>query len=105
MISSFDDRASPRPPKIAPNETNTALKPNTNRNDPSNTFPLLTENPAANERYPGTKGKTHGDKKEMTPAINAKGKAVTRTPEKICSTKKSLIPNSPFQLAGLKKLR
>ena len=73
----------------------TKLKPRTNSKDPSKTFPRLTEKPAANERYPGTRGRTHGERKETTPAIKANGKAVTRKPEKICSTKKSLIPPTP----------
>jgi hypothetical protein len=29
------------------------------------------ETPDIKERYPGTKGKTHGDKKEIKPAANA----------------------------------
>jgi hypothetical protein len=61
----------------------TKLKPKTKSSDPKNTLPRLTENPAANERYPGTKGSTHGERKEITPAIKAKGKAVIKNPEKI----------------------
>jgi hypothetical protein len=36
-------------------------------------FPLISANetPDIKEIYPGTKGKTHGDKKEINPATNA----------------------------------
>lgn len=97
IVSWCANRVFPTPPKIAPKEINTALKPTTNKKEPNKTFPRLTENPAANERYPGTNGNTHGDKKEITPAINAKGKAATSAPEKICSTKKSFILYLLFQ--------
>ena len=62
---------------------NTKLNPKTNSSEPRKTFPRLTENPAAQERYQGTKGNKHGDRKEIPPAIKAKGKAVTTKPEKI----------------------
>jgi hypothetical protein len=62
---------------------NTKLNPKTNKTDPRRTFPRLAENPAAKDRYPGTRGNTHGERNEITPAINAKGKAVSTNPEKI----------------------
>ena len=45
-------------------------------------IPLILEKPAANARYPGTKGSTQGDTKEMSPARRASGKAVMRNPPK-----------------------
>jgi hypothetical protein len=54
------------------------LNPATKRNDPRSTRPRLFENPAAYEIYPGTSGNTHGDRKEIKPAMTAIGNAVIK---------------------------
>jgi hypothetical protein len=37
-------------------------------------------NPVIKERYPGTKGSTQGDKKEINPALNEINIAIRRDP-------------------------
>ena len=78
MSFSFADTYAPNPPKSAPYEIKRTLKPKTNKTDPSSTRPRLFEKPAAYEMYPGTKGSTQGDKKEINPARRAIGKAVIK---------------------------
>jgi hypothetical protein len=57
-------------------QTNTKVNPEINKKVAINAFDFLIDllafnpNPVINERYPGTKGSTQGDKKEINPALN-----------------------------------
>jgi hypothetical protein len=50
--------------------------------EPIKTLPRDCENPAAKDKYPGTKGRTQGERKEITPTRTAIGKAVSKKPSK-----------------------
>jgi hypothetical protein len=50
------------------------------RMEPIKTLPRFLDIPAANEIYPGTNGSTHGERKEINPAIIAIGNAVSNIP-------------------------
>ena len=102
MISSLAESWLPNPPNNAPKEIKTKLKPSTNKSDPNKTFPRLTEKPAAKDKYPGTNGRTHGERKEITPAIKVNGNAAIRDPVNIWSTKNSFIRCSLFQSSRIK---
>jgi hypothetical protein len=78
MSFSLVEIYAPKPPKSAPYEIKRTLKPRTNKTEPRSTRPRLFEKPAAYEMYPGTKGRTHGDRKEINPARSAIGKAVIK---------------------------
>jgi hypothetical protein len=80
MRSSWTDIRAPNSPKSRPYEIKSALNPSTKRNEPMSTFPRDRENPAAYVKYPGTSGRTHGDRNEMRPARTAIGKAVSKKP-------------------------
>ena len=62
----------PNEPKIAPYEINNAENPNIKSIEPRATRLLRFKSviPAAYERYPGTNGRTQGEKNEIRPAIN-----------------------------------
>ena len=57
-------------------QTKTKVNPTINNKVANKAFDFLNDlftfvpNPVMNERYPGTKGSTQGDKKEIKPALN-----------------------------------
>jgi hypothetical protein len=67
-------------------QTNTKVKPAINNKVAINAFDFLTDllafmpNPVMKDRYPGTKGSTQGDRKEITPALNEINMATKRDP-------------------------
>ena len=87
----------PIPPKNIPMQTNTKVNPVINNKVAINAFDFLIDllafnpNPVIKERYPGTKGSTQGDKKEINPALNEIKMAISRDP---CVTVFIRQPNS-----------
>ena len=59
--------------KRAPDEMKTSEKPRTKANDPRTVRARPPAAPLRNPRYPGTKGKTQGDKNDTSPATKAMG--------------------------------
>jgi hypothetical protein len=66
--------------------TNTKVNPAINSKVAINAFDFLIDllafnpNPVIKERYPGTKGSTQGDRKEINPALNEIKIAIKRDP-------------------------
>ena len=66
--------------------TNTKVNPAINNKVAINAFDFLIDllafnpKPVIKERYPGTKGSTQGDKKEIKPALNEIKIAIKRDP-------------------------
>lgn len=67
-------------------QTKTKVKPAINNKVAINAFDFLIDllsfnpNPVINERYPGTRGSTQGDKKETKPALKEIKMAMSRDP-------------------------
>lgn len=67
-------------------QTNTKVNPAINSKVAINAFDFLIDlfafnpNPVIKERYPGTKGSTQGDRKEINPALNEINIAIRRDP-------------------------
>ncbi len=67
-------------------QTKTKVNPAINNNVAINAFDFLIDllgfnpNPVIKERYPGTKGSTQGDRKEINPALNEISIAMRRDP-------------------------
>jgi hypothetical protein len=67
-------------------QTKTKVKPAINNKVAINAFDFLIDllsfnpNPVIKERYPGTKGSTQGDRKEINPALNEINIAIRRDP-------------------------
>ncbi len=86
MILPFDKNHPPMPPKNIPMQTNTKVKPEMNNRVAKSALDFLTDvlasnpNPVMKERYPGTSGKTQGDKKEMIPALKENKIAINKEP-------------------------
>lgn len=65
-------------------QTNTKVNPAINSKVAINAFDFLIDlfafnpNPVIKERYPGTKGSTQGDRKEINPALNEINIAIRR---------------------------
>src|SRR5579864_2422651 len=74
----FFNRNWPTALAVAPMVMNTAEKPITNAEAELNSFPVepwpslswSTPTPKSMETYPGTRGKTHGERNEINPATN-----------------------------------
>ena len=66
--------------------TNTKVNPAINNKVAINAFDFRIDllafkpNPVIKERYPGTKGSTQGDRKEISPALNEINIAIRRDP-------------------------
>jgi hypothetical protein len=86
IILPYEINHPPIPPKNIPIQTNTKVNPAINSKVAINAFDFLIDllafnpNPVIKERYPGTKGSTHGDKKEINPALNEINIAIRRDP-------------------------
>ena len=86
MVLPLETNQPPIPPKNIPIQTKTKVKPIIKSKVASNAFDFLIDllafkpKPVINERYPGTSGNTHGDKKEITPALNEIKIAINREP-------------------------
>ena len=67
-------------------QTKTKVNPAINNKVAIKAFDFLIDllafnpNPVIKERYPGTKGSTQGDKKEINPALNEINIAIRRDP-------------------------
>ena len=67
-------------------QTKTKVNPAINNKVAINAFDFLIDllvfnpNPVINERYPGTRGSTQGDKKEIKPALKEIRIAINRDP-------------------------
>jgi hypothetical protein len=76
----------PIPPKNIPMQTKTKVNPAINNKVAIKAFDFLIDllafnpNPVIKERYPGTKGSTQGDRKEINPALNEINIAMRRDP-------------------------
>ena len=73
---------SPSAPKSTPYETKRNAKPETKRIEPKTIRRFVANAPDTYPRYPGRSGNTHGDAKEMSPAIAATNEAKRRLPSK-----------------------
>jgi hypothetical protein len=86
IILPYEINHPPIPPKNIPIQTNTKVNPAINSKVAINAFDFLIDllafnpNPVIKERYPGTKGSTQGDKKEINPALNEINIAMRRDP-------------------------
>jgi hypothetical protein len=86
IILPYEINHPPIPPKNIPIQTNTKVNPAINSKVAINAFDFLIDllafnpNPVIKERYPGTKGSTQGDRKEINPALNEINIAMRRDP-------------------------
>jgi len=86
IILPYEINHPPIPPKNIPIQTNTKVNPAINSKVAINAFDFLIDllafnpNPVIKERYPGTKGSTQGDRKEINPALNEINIAIRRDP-------------------------